>query len=229
MPKRKNKKLGKKKKVIVKKRRILDIKKKQEKNSDIIFDFTKGETDNLFALNPEEPKTETVFAELAEVCPRADLGQTLIIPKPPIPKRRGWKKIMSAFSIKNKFFSLFAGLVAAGIFCASVYVLAVPPDSKYDLGATLEPNCSPDATSPNYKANCSVVTPAAYSFGSNNFSGSGNFTTTGYIGIGTASPTYSLSLSGQAAQTIWMERETTAATAGNNLTLEAGGAKSGGF
>ncbi|MCX6724163.1 MAG: hypothetical protein NT155_03285 [Candidatus Staskawiczbacteria bacterium] len=50
----------------------------------------------------------------------------------------------------------------------------------------------------------------------------------GFVGIGTASPTNILSLGGQSAQTFWMERETTAATAGNNLTITAGGAKSGG-
>src|ERR1700674_3758793 len=47
------------------------------------------------------------------------------------------------------------------------------------------------------------------------------------VGIG-ATPTNILSLTGQAAETFWMERETTASTAGNNLTISAGGAKSGG-
>lgn len=50
---------------------------------------------------------------------------------------------------------------------------------------------------------------------------------TGNIGIGTTSPTHLLSLSGQAAQTIWMERNTTADTAGQALTIAAGGATSG--
>jgi hypothetical protein len=53
-------------------------------------------------------------------------------------------------------------------------------------------------------------------------------TSAGYVGIGTTSPTNILSLGGQSAQTFWMERETTAATAGNNLTVQSGGAKSGG-
>lgn len=48
----------------------------------------------------------------------------------------------------------------------------------------------------------------------------------GYIGIGTTAPTNILSLSGQSARTIWMERHTTANTAGNTLTLQAGGATS---
>ena len=53
-------------------------------------------------------------------------------------------------------------------------------------------------------------------------------TSGGYLGIGTTSPTNILSLAGQSAQEIWMEREYTASTAGNNLTLSAGGATSGG-
>jgi hypothetical protein len=50
----------------------------------------------------------------------------------------------------------------------------------------------------------------------------------GNVGIGTMSPTNLLSLSGSASQTFWMERNPTAATAGNGLTVEAGGAYSGG-
>lgn len=48
------------------------------------------------------------------------------------------------------------------------------------------------------------------------------------LGIQTASPSYTLSLGGEAAQTIAMERELTANTAGRNLTIQAGGAVSGG-
>ena len=51
--------------------------------------------------------------------------------------------------------------------------------------------------------------------------------TTGKVGIGTASPTNILSLGGNGARTIWMERHTTSNTAGNNLTVQAGGATSG--
>lgn len=47
------------------------------------------------------------------------------------------------------------------------------------------------------------------------------------LGLGTAAPSYILSLSGNAARTIGMERHTTANTAGNNLTVLAGGATSG--
>ena len=50
----------------------------------------------------------------------------------------------------------------------------------------------------------------------------------GNIGIGVVTPTFFLGLSGEAARTIGMERELTAATAGNNLTVSAGGAVSGG-
>jgi len=49
-------------------------------------------------------------------------------------------------------------------------------------------------------------------------------TNTGNVGIGTASPTNLLSLGGNAARIFWMERHTTANTAGNTLTITAGGA-----
>ena len=49
----------------------------------------------------------------------------------------------------------------------------------------------------------------------------------GNVGIGTVSPTNVLSISGQSAQTLWLERHTTANTAGNNLTIQAGGATTG--
>ena len=49
----------------------------------------------------------------------------------------------------------------------------------------------------------------------------------GNIGIGTISPTNLLSLSGTVARTIWMERNTTAVTAGQGLTLSSGGAIAG--
>lgn len=43
------------------------------------------------------------------------------------------------------------------------------------------------------------------------------------VGIGTGSPTSDLSFGGNAARKIWLERHTTADTAGNNLTFQAGG------
>lgn len=49
-------------------------------------------------------------------------------------------------------------------------------------------------------------------------------TNTGNVGIGTTSPTNILSLGGNAVRTFWMERHTTANTAGNGLTIQAGGA-----
>lgn len=52
-------------------------------------------------------------------------------------------------------------------------------------------------------------------------------TTNGYVGIGTTSPTNILSLGGNSVRKVWMERHTTANTAGNSLTLEAGGATVG--
>jgi hypothetical protein len=49
----------------------------------------------------------------------------------------------------------------------------------------------------------------------------------GNVGLATTSPTQLLSLGGNAARTIWMERHTTANTAGNSLTIQAGGATVG--
>lgn len=49
----------------------------------------------------------------------------------------------------------------------------------------------------------------------------------GNVGIGTTVPTNLLSLGGNSARTFWMERHTTANTAGNTLTITAGGATSG--
>ncbi|NTW46390.1 MAG: hypothetical protein HGB18_05100 [Candidatus Moranbacteria bacterium] len=51
---------------------------------------------------------------------------------------------------------------------------------------------------------------------------------TGNVGIGTTTPSYLLSLGGTAARTFGMERNTTAATAGQGLTLTSGGAYTGG-
>ena len=54
-------------------------------------------------------------------------------------------------------------------------------------------------------------------------------TSAGKIGIGgVTSPTYDVSLIGTAAKTLGVERNTTAATAGSGLTINAGGAYSGG-
>ena len=49
----------------------------------------------------------------------------------------------------------------------------------------------------------------------------------GNVGIGTTSPTNLLSLGGNSARIFWLERHTTANTAGNTLTIIAGGATSG--
>jgi len=55
----------------------------------------------------------------------------------------------------------------------------------------------------------------------------GTGTLAGNVGIGTTSPTSILALGGTAARTIQMERNTTAATAGQGLTLSSGGAIAG--
>lgn len=49
----------------------------------------------------------------------------------------------------------------------------------------------------------------------------------GSLGIGVTTPTNALSFGGNAARTLWMERHTTADTAGNSLTIQSGGATSG--
>ncbi len=49
----------------------------------------------------------------------------------------------------------------------------------------------------------------------------------GNVGIGTTSPTKLLSLGGNSARTFWLERHTTSNTAGNSLTVQAGGATTG--
>jgi len=86
---------------------------------------------------------------------------------------------------KAVLYSILGALILAGIFTAILYVFAVPPTSKYDFGETLDPNCSPVLGDPNYKVNCSVVAPAQYSFSTNDFSGTGDFTTSGTVQAGT--------------------------------------------
>ena len=57
--------------------------------------------------------------------------------------------------------------------------------------------------------------------------GTGYTILNGNVGIGTTAPTNLLSLGGNSARIFWMERHTTADTAGNTLTITAGGATSG--
>ncbi len=92
------------------------------------------------------------------------------------PKRKPSSSVVKFLFPKNAVLCILSTLVIAGLFCSAVYVFAVPPDSKYDAGATLDPACTVGS------ANCSVVAPAAYSFGANNFSGSGGFTSTAGTG-----------------------------------------------
>lgn len=60
-----------------------------------------------------------------------------------------------------------------------------------------------------------------------NLTGDVIFNTSGNVGIGTTAPTNILSLGGNSARIFWLERHTTANTAGNTLTVTAGGATSG--
>ena len=67
---------------------------------------------------------------------------------------------------KNLFFPVLSGFVFAGIFSAVFFVFALP----YSPGETTNPTCAPT------DANCTVSPSAVYSFTTNNFSGTGNFT-----------------------------------------------------
>src|SRR6266436_3874150 len=78
---------------------------------------------------------------------------------------------------------------------------------------------------------------AYYASGGTTISGDSNIVTDssnnlqvkgGNISIGTTAVTNAVDIAGQAAKTIGMEREYTSSTAGNNLTITAGGAVSGG-
>jgi len=93
------------------------------------------------------------------------------------------------------FKGIFFGLIFAGLFSAVVFVFAVPPDSVYNFSETLSPSCTPGST------NCTVQSPAAYSFGANNFSGTGTFTTTGIGTFGGATDTKQLVIKANASQT----------------------------
>jgi len=150
---------------------VLCTKKVLKEKSDSIFDSQVGKTDALFIdiSKPsveEEVSQEAVF--LQEIVQPAIAINNNILPLPS--KKPFWKKF---FTLNNRFFSVLVGLIFAGVFCAGVYVFAVPPASQYSPGETLDPNCAPGAT------NCTVTALANYSFGSNNFSGAGNFSTTG--------------------------------------------------
>ena len=59
------------------------------------------------------------------------------------------------------------------------------------------------------------------------FNASATSTFAGNVGIGTVSPTNLLSLGGNSARIFWMERHTTANTAGNTLTIQSGSATVG--
>ncbi len=80
----------------------------------------------------------------------------------------------------------------------------------------------------NWYGNTGLYYGGTNSFGFNYWNGSVSTRTmtlsSANVGIGTTSPDALLSLGGQSAQTIDMVRETTASTAGNNLTVKAGGA-----
>ncbi len=89
------------------------------------------------------------------------------------------------------FSSILIGLVLAGLFSAVFYAFALP----YSPGETTNPSCAPT------DANCTVTASAVYSFGSNNFSGTGTFTTTGVGTFGSASNVSQLVIKANASQT----------------------------
>ena len=77
--------------------------------------------------------------------------------------------------------------------------------------------------------NSAATGQMTYYSGANAISGTTNLYVSGSnIGIGTSNATYLLSLDGQAARTIGMQRDYTAATVGQNLTVQAGGGTSAG-
>ena len=74
--------------------------------------------------------------------------------------------------IKTTLISMLTGLITAGIFCSTIYVFAT---ATYQPGDTLDPACNPNDPT------CQITSPAYFSFGTNNFSGTGNFTTSGTL------------------------------------------------
>jgi len=87
-------------------------------------------------------------------------------------KKRNFSFVNFLFP-KNIFLSLFLGIIFAGLFSAAFFAFAVWDNNPYAPGTQINPECAPT------DANCTVTPGATYSFGTNNFSGSGNFTTTG--------------------------------------------------
>jgi len=104
----------------------------------------------------------------------------LDVPVKPVPQAvfAPSKNIFNSFFFKNLGASITTGLVFSGLFCFALYTFATYPTTPYSPGDTLSPECAPGAS------NCSVVAPAAYSFGANNFSGSGTVTANGFL-VGT--------------------------------------------
>jgi len=91
-------------------------------------------------------------------------------------------------------------------------------------------NSGTAATSTGIYASATGASTTNYGIYSNVANGTNNYAAIlmgGNVGIGTAAPTNILSFSGQSAQTIWTERNTTGNTPGNNLTFRVGGATSG--
>ncbi|MCX6721373.1 MAG: Ig-like domain-containing protein [Candidatus Staskawiczbacteria bacterium] len=98
---------------------------------------------------------------------------------PPPPPKPFLRRV---FSSNNVFFSIFVGLIFAGVFCTGVYVLAVTygVDATYPAGNTLDPtNCNPGDTY------CKVTAPVPYTGAATAVDlGTQNFTTTGTLGAG---------------------------------------------
>ena len=74
---------------------------------------------------------------------------------------------------KKTSLAILNSLIISGVFCSVVYVSAVTP--RYNPGETLNPSCLPT------ESDCRILPVTTYSFGTNNFSGTGNFITSGSV------------------------------------------------
>lgn len=121
-----------------------------------------------------------------------------------------------------------------GAFANSLVTAVVNNTSVSSAFVVQTGTCTGDATAGGFTglAECGRFGPAGgFSVGTATWNandpGAGIAAIQNKLGLGTYAPTYQLSGDGNAAQVWWLERHTTAGTAGNNLTVQAGGATVG--